>query len=108
MTKKILTVLAGVLTVAAFVGLCYKLDLRWVRSEVHAKDVSTLSDKIAGVEKRMEQQIALDRAKKLQERIWDLEKHYRDRPMPEPVRREILMHKEEIREILRKTGMEGG
>lgn len=106
--KKILTIIGGILTVAAFLTLCYKVDLRWVKTESYAKDAKAIYERIAGVEKRVEQQIKLDKAQKLQERIWELERYYRGRSMPDPVRREIRDHQIEIKRIYHETGAPGG
>ena len=60
------------------------------------------------MEKRQQQQIDLDKAQKLQERTWELEKWYRGRRMPEPVRKEIQEHKEEIKLIYERAGKGSG
>lgn len=91
--------IAGILTVAAFVALCFKIDLRWTKTEVHAKDVATLTNKVAFLEQSQKQQLEFGRGQKLQERIWELEKWYRGKRMPDPVQKEILYHQEEIKKI---------
>ena len=53
------------------------------------------AEKLAMVEKRLEQKIIQDRASSLQEQIWRLEDRYRDKPKdPDTIDRERRLKKE--------------
>ena len=63
-----------VLGLASLVGLCFATDARFAKSE-----------KLAMVEKRLEQKIVQDQTSYLQEQLWRIEDRYRDKQKTEDV-----------------------
>lgn len=63
-----------ILSLASLVGLCFATDARFAKSE-----------KLAMVEKRLEQKIIQDQTNYLQEQLWKIEDRYRDKPKTEEI-----------------------
>jgi hypothetical protein len=89
MTSRILKGLALIAAIASFIGMTFALDGRWAKAE----DV----DKLAI---RLEQKIAQDRARDLQQRQWTLEDRYGNvKKMPKSVSEEyrnVLAEREQL------------
>ena len=69
--QKIISLVIGL---ASIVGLCFATDSRFAKSE-----------KLAFVEKRLEQKIVQDQTSYLQEQLWRIEDRYRDKPKTDEV-----------------------
>ena len=82
-------IIAAVLALAAFIGIVYKVDGRWARTE-----------RLMFVEMRLEQKIQQDRYWWLKERLEKLQKAFpENRPAPQVIREEKGNLEREIKEI---------
>ncbi len=98
MKKKILTTAGAILTLAAFVSLCFAFNSYVAKS----KDLELVA-------MRLEQKIAKDKIDYLQERVWQLKDYYmKNPPMPLEIRKEILMLETEIEELKIQLYKQGG
>jgi len=92
-------IIALILGIASIVGLCFATDARFAKSE-----------KLAMVEKRLEQKIVQDQTSYLQEQLWKIEDRYRNMPKTEDVidrerrLKKELMDAEKQLEILNNKG----
>jgi len=72
-----LNVFLGILiSFATLIGAAFIVDARFAKQDMVIKADTELSAEIAGVSKRLDQQIKQDRAKALQEQLWFLERYY--------------------------------
>ena len=88
--KRVSVILALLVSLSVLTGIVFKLDSRWAK----AKDVQQLA-------KRLDQKIALDRAKALQERMWMLEEKFGSPDnMPKEIKKEYRLLKQEFEQIM--------
>lgn len=90
--KKVSTILALVIALAAVAGIVSKLDSRWAKAA-----------QVKQLEIRLDQKIDADRINQIQARMWTLEDRYKscDR-MPQSVKEEYRTLKDEKERLERK------
>lgn len=74
--NKIYLVLGIIIGIGTIIGASFIVDARFAKQDMVIKADTELSDEIAGVSKRLDQQIKQDRARAIQEQLWSLERYY--------------------------------
>ena len=98
MIKKIGGILGAAVLLAGIIGSYHAFDSYVAKAE----DIKQLRSSIQKLNERMDRKADLDRARELQRRIWDLERHYAGKPIPAMVQAEIDCLKTERQELLTK------
>jgi len=99
MLKKVGAILGAAVLIAGIVGTYHAFDSYVAKAE----DIQQIRQSIQKLNQRMDKKADYDQARDIQQRIWDLEAHYRKNPpMPESVRREIMCLTAERENLLSK------
>ncbi|MCP4599230.1 MAG: hypothetical protein GY847_01615 [Proteobacteria bacterium] len=89
---KILKLMGAILTIAAFIGLCWTLDHRWAYSTL-----------VSQIDNRLEQKIQADKRFDLQRQIFMLEDRYGEvSKMPEDIRENYRFLKRQYDELMKE------
>ena len=100
--KKLLSTIGVIIALSGFISLCWGIDNYFAhKQEVLALHQEHEAD-LASVSNRLELKIDSDRAKNLEERIWNIEKYYKKSTMPEPVYKDYLEKKKELQDLNNK------
>ena len=99
MLKKVGAILGAAVFLAGMIASYHAFDCYVAKAE----DIKQLRSSVQKLNSRMDRREDMDRARELQHRIWDLERHYqKNPPMPQSVRREIQMLQAERENLLTK------